>query len=828
MPYELDPRSVLADSRWLAGLARALVADPGLAEDACQEVWLAAGRTNRPGWRPTRSWLAGALRRSIAAARRAAARRREREARAARRQELPSTAELVERSEVQQVVARELLALQEPYRSALLLVFQEGLSAREVARRMGCPADTVRWRVRRGLELLGERLARQRGSDWRAWVLGGLPSTLRSTPSQASALGVLAMNVKTLSFALVLVGLIGGVTLLSGSPWSPTPAVDPPGEDRGRLAAGGPAEPERSTVLPAQTRRKVPIEASAPGSEPRDVPDDLFVRGRVLSPGGDGVVGATVCTGTLFELVQLLAQGELAGELPRVQTVDGGRFLLEGLAPGATRLVAGKEGSTPSAEMILDLGGSYQGDEVVLVLRVGARIHGEVLRIDGAPMGETPLRLLQKETGLKRTVTTDAEGGFDERCLNAGEWELVCLPDASLVEELGGSIVDHLSQTTVTVEEGEERFVTLGGTPPPGVVVRGGLTQDGAPFQGSLHWMAEGPDAASHQKFLESDEQGHYEVELTRAGPWFVKVAGPQGHQEFRVDVPATSESTLDFALPSGVLSGVVADSGGEPVAGARVSLFLEEGAEYRHDLSGMQDQRITAGDGAFEYRCLPPGRYLLAAEDEEGHLALAARHGLSLEAGSVIDGVRLVLGEGHGITGRVVDSRGLPAAQAPLWIYDGEGRLLNPITATRTDDEGAFRTSPLPAGEYTLHCRTDREALLTEEGVRVPRGEGDAELELQLEAGAVLAATVVDSLDRPLRAQVRVHDRGGRVLTGLRDRHHPWAWQRWGLDSRLDWVGPLPPGAYDVSAFVEGRGTTSQPVELLPGEPLELRLSVP
>jgi RNA polymerase sigma-70 factor (ECF subfamily) len=55
-----------------------------------------------------------------------------------------------------------LLALEEPYRAALLLRYFEDLSVPEVALRLGVPLETARTRLRRGLARLRERLDQER------------------------------------------------------------------------------------------------------------------------------------------------------------------------------------------------------------------------------------------------------------------------------------------------------------------------------------------------------------------------------------------------------------------------------------------------------------------------------------------------------------------------------------------------------------------------------------------------------------------------------------------------------------------------------------------
>ena len=53
--------------------------------------------------------------------------------------------------------------------------FLEGWTPERIALEEGKPADTVRWRTRRGIELLREELVQQHERDWASWSVVLLP-----------------------------------------------------------------------------------------------------------------------------------------------------------------------------------------------------------------------------------------------------------------------------------------------------------------------------------------------------------------------------------------------------------------------------------------------------------------------------------------------------------------------------------------------------------------------------------------------------------------------------------------------------------------------------
>ena len=87
-----------------------------------------------------------------------AAGRAAREREVAREEALPSSADLAARAEVQRNLVDEVLRLDDPYRSLLLLRYYEGLDVAEIARRRDSTPGSVRGQLSRATALLRERL----------------------------------------------------------------------------------------------------------------------------------------------------------------------------------------------------------------------------------------------------------------------------------------------------------------------------------------------------------------------------------------------------------------------------------------------------------------------------------------------------------------------------------------------------------------------------------------------------------------------------------------------------------------------------------------------
>jgi RNA polymerase sigma factor (sigma-70 family) len=167
---------LLIQRTWLHALAAKLVRDQAEHDDLVQETWLAALRHPLAGEaRDLRQWLGAVLRNRWRFERRTRARRSAREQERSSGEPSPAPAELVEQAELQSIVVRAVLALDEPYRSTVLRRYFGAQSCRAIAREEGVSDGTVRSRLKRALDLLRAELDGANGGERRAWVLALVP-----------------------------------------------------------------------------------------------------------------------------------------------------------------------------------------------------------------------------------------------------------------------------------------------------------------------------------------------------------------------------------------------------------------------------------------------------------------------------------------------------------------------------------------------------------------------------------------------------------------------------------------------------------------------------
>ena len=362
MPATMDIDALLVHGPFLRRLAHSLLDDAAAADDVLQQTWLTAleKRPRDPG--ALRGWLASITRNLAREGGRRNARRRAWEAGAARPEALPDTQEIVERESVRRQVVEAVLALDEPYRSAILLRFYEELPPRRIAERLGVPVETVRTRLKRGLAQLGRRLDGAHGGDRRRWVAGLIPLALANEAAAATpllllpGLSVLGPGAQMAAGALLMLGLAAGAVWWlardDAPPQQPASARVSSDEPPLRLAAA-PVAPAEVSAPPVLEALPSPEPAA---SEPLPVLSLPIVAGRLLAmQGGEPWPHAEMLVaGVALEDMGLLASAgrdELAErwEQQSVTTDAEGRFRLGGLEPGVWMLASGAGPGRPFA-----------------------------------------------------------------------------------------------------------------------------------------------------------------------------------------------------------------------------------------------------------------------------------------------------------------------------------------------------------------------------------------------------------------------------------------------------------------------------------------------
>jgi RNA polymerase sigma factor (sigma-70 family) len=703
VPAELE--RLLHHREWLRGLAHRLVGEAA-ADDLVQETWLAAMRRPPDPSRPVRPWLAGVVRKLARMRARGEGRRARRQQEVARRDELPSTAELIEGVDTQRRLAQVVLELDEPYRTTLLLRYFHDLSAAEIARRQELPSGTVRWRLKRGLEEMRERLDREWG-ERREWCLalvalsdGG--HTLAGAAVTGVAAASLWLRVAALAVLLALLGFsINGL-------WP----------DQGAIPAQAPAEPLLATAVES------PVVASGPSAEARVAASE-----------------ATLLAGVIFTLREQ-AGPALADQRAVLIDADGGvqvgttdslgrlRFqpaagpgVLWFSRPGAfvqRREVALDPGDS---ELVLPTGGVYSGRVEVIGDRLGALTLD--LDFDRLIYPAAVPTAVRAELGSCRRASAkvDSGGTFRFHGLPADWSGELWVPGDLIVTRLDGNPVPPLTHVHVT-GAAEDARLELAWLPR----IRGEITTAGEPAEDArVKLSLTFADGKRHSIEVEIDPEGRFDQRLQNTGLRLVELEARRGsdlaraRRELEPQGPgAVLGSLLDLgsiALEPAAreVTVTVLDGSGEPIPGARGRAHPDGRVSANSDGLGLM--LIGLGPDSSGVQVGGAGWRTRTLAVEEGVQELVARLApagrLSLDVvdpdGRALPGARLRL-----------------SAEGPLFGVDGPGGGLG-----AEDLAGTLRGSTLRATRYI----TDADGRVEFEGL-VP--------------GSAFEVEVLDSLARP------------------------------------------------------------------------------
>ncbi len=168
-----------------------------------------------------------------------------------------------------------------------------------------------------------------------------------------------------------------------------------------------------------------------------------------------------------------------------------------------------------------------------------------------------------------------------------------------------------------------------------------------------------------------------------------------------------------------GAIDGVVVDERGTPMTS--FALGIESFAPARgrsFDHGGARN--VDDPRGAFRWEKLAPGSYVLTASVTGRPPARSAS--IDVQGGGVTSGVRIVIGPGGALAGRVYDEAHRPLSGVDL-RFDAVSRVADSKAATQSDDAGQYRLEGTPEGPFTVRVHKDGYRVRLESGLRVSAG---------------------------------------------------------------------------------------------------------
>ena len=703
--------SMLRHAAWVRRTALRLTRDTHRAEDLAQETWAIALASPPSSGENVRGWLGTVLRNAAKSVARGDARRRGREKDSARAESVPPATSMVEEAELAAKLAREVQALEEPYRTAIVLVYFEDRSSASIARELGLPDATVRSHVSRGLQRLRERLAQERAQGSGAWIaiLAG-HAARRAHAGGLSATGTGGASLLTAMTTKIILVLSSAAALVAflafrwnsnpGSHGNAAPAdsalsasVDTlePGATRlgERLLANQKADDESTKATPtASASPASSAAASATGS----------VLAHVRWPNGDAAKDVSV------DLTYRNDSSHLEWRAGR--SGPDGTALLESVLAGPA-LVRTDRGTVTELEVI-----AGQRSETEIVIPKGIDVGGVVTDREGKAVAGASI-FLTMGMASSSVAIADATGRFEIRDVESGQSVFARAagraPSAlERIEGKPGARVDLALRLEGDGGDAEGIVLDPDGNPIGEALVC--IGDERAWSSGSSSIMhapgarvRTGPDGRFHAEGISLETIGH------RSAGTIPVSARAYGF------APSTQEVTLHPGTPTrieirlgrgAILEGVVLGEDEKPVSHARV--FASAGlARGGYGLESVETE--SGDDGRYELACVPTGEHEVHVESKSGGQAIeratfaeGERRNLDfhLSRGRVIEG-HLVDAQGKGLAGWLVDA--LCTVRRVKW--DEDVPAMSWSASTRTGKEGEFLFHTCPRFEVALQA---------------------------------------------------------------------------------------------------------------------------
>lgn len=765
-PATADPHALLEHATWLRRLALSLVRDAAAADDLVQETWIAALRRPPRDDRPLRPWLRRVIENAARFRWRGDRNRGVREADTAALAEeaTPSPDQLLVRHEAQQMLARLVSELEEPFRTTVLLCYGEGLSPKEVARRLGIPAGTVRWRLKTALDRLRERLDETHGGDRRPWMLALTPLAMADiTPGAASTAGSTngvgasktagVWSSPLLPMALVAL-LVAVVVIVARS-------SQPDRDDSAqRVVAAASLPAARVGGSPESARDAAMARVAAiaadrpPGWIAQEGVAPRRIAGRVVDDG-EPVAGA---------LVRLTSELSLLGMMPALErrTDRDGRFDFGVHVARPYALGAAKPDRLAALHRIDLRDPAARSDEIELALAPCTAIYyGKVVDVNGSPIAHAQ---------LLREDVIGTEAGDD------GSFEICVMPSAVRVEQLQ-VVVRADGYGTAMLESTPpgrmRRDIVLA---PEGVIAGGVIDEHGAIVAGAKIWIERDldrrlpPSEQSATLFAVTDAGGRFRLDGVHGGR--LRIAGAARGmtaqpQTIVVAAGVTHDVTVRMGA-TGIVRGRVM-KGGLPVAGAHVRVK-----------DGFSETAVSQRDGSFILDRVPVGETRFLATP----FVVKTPESIEVVAGDE-RAVVLEVAPQSSIFG-TVRRNGVPVPYARV-NFSGP----TPV-GTNSDRSGRYRVDGLRAGAYGYYADdARRDAYVSRFDLVIGEAE-QRQHDLDLVAGARITGVVVDGHGKPV-AEAVVAFAGERGDEGICISGETGAF----TCAQMDGGGPYVPGVF-------------------------------
>jgi len=509
--------------------------------------------------------------------------------------------------------------------------------------------------------------------------------------------------------------------------------------------------------------------------------------GTVTRAGGEPVAGVAVVA---FHEPQEPTQFNALDK--NFATTDGkGAFHFDGLGTGRYVVAAAPDGEPLVAERNIAM---PTQKPVEIVLAGDCSLEGKVTAEGDTPVaGAQVYVMIDIESGRNPTVgnvKTGADGRYEIRGLRSGAVQVF------LVQSEGyGNYPDDPVSGLFSGRDSELKLVPGKNVKDvslaKGGVVRGVVKEKGGdvPIAGVRVELTTPLALLGGKRGATTDADGKFEITSVPKGSailmatkdgWYQPGISPQsvmmilgariqgggatrdsgkGATIVVAEPGQTIERTLELARGSSI-SGVVTTPDGAVLAGARVSLVMEESGNWMARMFGglfpTPEPRLTDAQGRYDLPGPPPAQKARVVARAGGYLD-GKSDAFACGVGEAKSGVDVKLRQGATLVGKVHDDEGRPIDGALVrWIAVGENAdewsihwRLRSATPTVTDAKGEFRIANVETGKLAVEARSPRYLAWSSNEVNGEEGK-PTPIDATLKLGAAISGGVVTFDGRP------------------------------------------------------------------------------
>ncbi|MBI3818145.1 MAG: sigma-70 family RNA polymerase sigma factor [Planctomycetes bacterium] len=788
-----DDFNFRAHDAFVRRLAFGLLRDAEDVNDAAQDVWVAALRHGPRSAGDLRNWLAHVTKNvSIQLLRSRAAR--------ARREELltyesadADVHEVVSREETRRRIFDAAVALDEPYRTVILLRYFSDLPPREIARRLGAPVETVKTRLKRGIEQMRARLAGERGGAHQAaWAVAGVAlfNTKQTFTISAGALGLMATKTKAAIVAAIIVLLSIGIWLAVHeyfySNSNGETIHSPNAADVAAVTTNTPAS------LPTASAPETPASRAPVESPPASAPAQLYYGSMLVHVRWHD---ATPAAGVGIGWIPWSTHPDAGPHIAHFITDTNGDFRAARAPVGGVFIQIDRWHGVD-----LDIKPGEES-EITLTLPEGFSVEGRVVTASGSPVADAEIHLHNTNEGID---------WIGARSNNSGEFKIRSIEDWSWMYATAPAYAASKGES-VSGAKGAVVNITLTLSDPGGTVAGRVLDTHNQPVAeasawiGTFNWHVPNPGRVPRPPLhVITDSDGKFIAHSVPLGktPVYVRAA-PLAPSKSNITVSGDTPATLDIVLQPGVsLVGTFLDNNGVSIKNGTITINRRGIPDYY--------EAIVRPNGTFRIDGLPPEEITVEADARDQGRAMTTLRGAPGE--ELRWDVNPVAGQT--LSGRVVDDRGNAITNCYIEAYIQTPDPKNPLRggSAHNDENGRFEIPGCPnAGlRVTVGSRSNqRWPLVKLENVHADAGE----LVITIKSAELskIMGFVADAEGNPVRSGsvvCRALPRGGSAPASVDPKSGAFE------------MASVPPGKYYLEVTVTGLGRGVSAVhDLAPGE---------